>query len=203
MSSQVFPTLKGLGFDVVRTAIWSNAIQTNVSGKETRIGYWTYPRYQWDLMFDFLRSDTTNAELQSLLGFFNSRNGSFDSFLYTDSADNSVTTQNIGTGDGTTRTFQLARTFGGFAEPILAPNTVSNVYVDGVDQAGFWTVSNWGSSTPGIITFSVGHAPANTKAVTATFSYYWPVRFLNDTTSFANFMYQLWNNKKVSFISLK
>ena len=36
MSTAVFPTLAGLGWDVPRTEIWKNTVQENVSGKESR-----------------------------------------------------------------------------------------------------------------------------------------------------------------------
>lgn len=204
MSTSVFPTLAGKGYDIVRSSMWGNTVEQFISGKELRINNgWTYPRYKWDLIFNFLRSDATNVELQTLLGFYNARNGSYDSFLYTDSDDYSVTLQNIGTGNGSTLTYQLVRTFGGLSEPVFAPHTVSNVYVDGVDQVGFWSVSNWGSATPGIITFSGGHAPANGKAITATFTYYFPCRFSDDSVPFTNFMSQLWSVDKLSFMSIK
>ncbi len=204
MSTSVLPTLIGQSFNTVRTAIWSNSVTQFISGKEIRINNgWTFPRYQWDINFDLLRSDTTNAEFQSLLGFYNARNGAYDSFLYSDPDDNSVTLQNIGIGDGTTLTYQLVKSFGGFTEPVFAPHTVSAVYVDGVDQVGHWTVSNWGSATPGILTFGAGHAPANSKVITATFTYYFPCRFVDDKVAFTNFVRQMWNNSKLSFISIK
>lgn len=202
MSTQVFPTLAGKGYDILRTPIWNTITSQNISGKEDRISLQTYPRYQWDLVFNFLRSDSTNLEFQSLLGFYNARNGSFDSFLYSDPDDYTITGQQIGTGNGSTLTYQLVKTLGGFVEPIYAPHTVSKVYVDGVDQVGYWTVSNWGTTTPGIVTFSGGHAPANTKAITADFTYYYPCRFVDDKIAFSNFMSQLWDMKKLSFMSI-
>lgn len=204
MSTQLFPTLKGLGFDIVRTAIWGNTVEQFISGKELRINNgWTYPRYQWDLTFNFLRSASAYTEFQQLIGFYNARNGGYDSFLYQDTDDNAVAAQSIGTGNGSILTFQLLRTFGGFSEPVFAPNIVSKVYVDGVDQAGNWSVSNWGTSTPGLITFAGGHAPANGKAVTADFTYYFPCRFADDKVAFNNFMHQLFNCQKLSFLSIK
>ncbi len=207
MSSQVFPALTGLGWDVVRTPMWDTTIQENQSGKETRMSNYTYPRYQWDLVFNALRQGTVHGsaytEFAQLLGFYNARQGSFDSFLYTDADDYTVTGQAIGTGDGATLTFPLVRTFGGFVEPVLAPNTVSKVYVDGVDAAGNWSVSSWGSAAPGVITFAGGHAPTNAKAVTADFTYYWPCRFTDDSIPFNKFISNMYEGKKVSFISLK
>lgn len=204
MSTSVLPTLKGLGYDLTRSIIWGNSVDQFVSGKEIRINNgWTYPRYKWDLTFNFLRSAAAYTEYQQLFGFYNARNGSYDSFLYADAVDNSVTLQTIGIGDGTTRTFQLVRTFGSFIEPVLAPNSVATVYVDGVDKSGLWTVANWGTSTPGLLTFSPGNAPANGKVITATFTYYFPCRFNDDQVAFTNFMSGLYSCNKLSFMSIK
>lgn len=200
MSTQTLPSLAGLGFDVVRTPVWDTVVQANISGKEVRMAQQTYPRWKWELKYNILRSDATNHELQTLAGFFNARQGMFDTFLYTDADDYTVTGQGIGTGDGTTTTFQLVRSFGGFVEPILAPNTVSHVYDNGVDSGG-WTVSNWGSSTPGLVTYSV--APANGHAITADFTYYWPVRMSADSVSFNMFLTQFYAAQKFGFISVK
>ncbi len=207
MSSAVFPTLAGLGWDVNRTEIWKTELQENVSGKENAVALWTYPRHQWDLTFDFLRQGVvhaaTYAEFAQLAGFFNQRQGRFDSFLYTDADDNSVTGQALGTGDGTTTAFQLVRAFGGFVEPVLAPNAVSAVKVNGVTKtAGVdYTVSNWGSANPGVVTFT--SPPGNGLPITADFTFYWPCRFLDDSLNFAKFAQALWKGKKVSFKSVK
>lgn len=132
MSTAVLPSLIGLGIDVKREALWNNKIQEAISGKENRIAYWTYPRYRWTLKFNVLRASSAYTELQQLIGFFNSRQGKFDTFLYTDADDNSVTGQQISTGNGSTAAYQLIRTFGSFIEPILAPNVVSAVRLGGV-----------------------------------------------------------------------
>lgn len=204
MSTAVLPTLKGKTFDVVRIPMWNTKTSQFLSGKEIRINNgWTYPRYQWDVKYEFLRSDTTNAELQSLLGFYNARNGSYDSFLYADSDDNAVTSQLIATGNGALTSFQLVKSFGGFVEPVFAPNVVTSVFVGGVDKVGFWSVSSWGSATPGILTFTGGFIPSGGQSIVATFSYYYPCRFVDDKISLSNFMYQLWDCRKLSFISIK
>lgn len=201
MSTQVLPSLLGLGFSITRTPKWKTGIVENVSGKEVRIAYQSYPRYQWDLTYNFLRSAASFTEFQQLIGFFNARYGKYDSFLFADPDDYTVTAQAIGTGDGSTTTFQLVKSFGSFVEPVLAPNVVSNVYLNGVNQASGWTVSSWGSATPGILTFS--SPPGSGVAITATFTYYYPVRFVDDNMNFENFMYQLYMAKKVSIISIK
>jgi uncharacterized protein (TIGR02217 family) len=206
MSTSVFPTLAGLGWSVMRREMWKTRNQEAISGKETRIADWSYPRHQWSLGFDFLRqgalSGTTYAEFAQLAGFFNLRQGSFDSFLYADADDNAATGQGIGTGDGATTSFALVRSFGGFVEPILAPNVVSHVYLNGVAQSGgSYTVSAWGTSSPGTLTFTT--APGSGVAITADFSFYFPCRFTADQMDFEKFMAALYAAKKVAFVSLK
>jgi len=204
MSTQVFPALPGLAWPVKRSEIWATRAPQAISGKETRIADWSYPRHEWTLGYDVLRQGTRTAgtftEFAQLDAFFNERQGQFDSFLYTDPDDCSVAGQGIGSGDGVTTTFQLARSFGGFIEPIFAPNTVSHVYVNGVDPAD-WTVSSWGSVPPGVVTFS--SAPGAGQAITATFTYYFPCRFSADQMDFEKFMASLWSAKSVKFRSIK
>ena len=197
MSTAVLPSLPGLAWPVEVTPEFSTIVRKALAGQETRVALRPYPLKKWKLKWDVLRQGTVGGsaytELQQLFGFFNARQGQFDSFLFEDTftPDNQVTGQAIGNGDGSTLTFQLFRTFGGFAEQILAPNLgqTVNVYVNGVLQSGSnYSVGAWGSSTPGIVTFGAGHAPGNGLAVTADFYFYWPVRFNADTCSFSEFM---------------
>ena len=206
MSTSVFPTLAGLGWSVTRREIWKTRSQEAISGKETRIADWSYPRHQWSLGFDFLRqgafSGTAYSEFALLAGFFDLRQGAFDSFLYTDADDNAVTGQAIATGDGATTSFDFVRGFGGFAEPILAPNVVSAVYLNAVAQSpSSYTVNGWGSASPGTLVFTT--APGSGVAISADFSFYFPCRFAADQMDFEKFMAALYSAKKISFISLK
>lgn len=206
MSTSIFPTLAGLGWSVTRREMWKTRTQEAISGKETRIADWSYPRHQWTLGFDFLRqgalSGASYAEFVELAGFFDLRQGSFDSFLYADADDNAVAGQGLGSGDGTTTRFQLVRGFGGFVEPILAPNAVSAVYLGGVAQSpSGYTVNGWGTSAPGTLAFTA--APAIGAVVTADFSFFFPCRFAADQMDFEKFMAALYAAKKVTFVSLK
>lgn len=198
MSNATFPALSGLGWSVKRTPIWKTRVQEAISGKETRIADWSYPRWKWELAYDFLRGDASHAEFQALAGFFNQRQGMFDSFLYQDADDNTATGQSLGSGDGTTRSFQLVRSFGGFIEPIIAPNAVGNIYLAGVAQSP----SAYGvNSATGIVTFTT--APGASVAVSADFTFYFRCRFAEDSMDFEKFMSQLWRAKKLAFISVK
>jgi uncharacterized protein (TIGR02217 family) len=201
MSTQAFPALSGLGWSVQRSPQWKTRVQQAVSGKETRIADWSYPRWQWSLAYDFLRQGAVYEEFAALAGFFNARHGAFDTFLYIDPDDNGATGQALGEGDGATIAFPLLRAFGGFIEPILAPTAVSAVYLGGILQASGWSVAGWGAPVPGLVTFD--SAPAAGVAVAADFSFAFPCRFVDDTLDFEKFMAALYALKKIDFVSVK
>lgn len=209
MSSVVFPsrtTLPGVAWPVKRTPMWKTIKPVAISGKESAIALWSYPRYQYELVYNVLRTGSiagsTYTEWQTLLGFYNARNGGFDSFLFDDEDDDSVTTQNIGTGDGTTTAFQLVRSLGGFAEPVLAPNVVTTVYDNGTPVNPLnYTVNNWAATNPGVLAFT--SAPAAGHTITATFTYYWPCRFVEDSCEFEKMLSGRYAVKKLTFMTIK
>jgi uncharacterized protein (TIGR02217 family) len=143
------------------------------------------------------------AEFQAFAGFFNQCQGTFGTFLYADADDNAVSGQALGTGDGSTTAFQLVRSFGGFIEPVLAPNVVSAVTLAGVAQApSSYSVD----PTTGLLAFTV--APAAGAAIVADFTYYFRCRFFRcrfaeDTLDFETFMATLYRAQKLAFVSLK
>lgn len=202
MSTSVLSLPPGAAFPT-RSPVWDTNVQQSISGKETRYARETYPRYKWSLDINALRSSVALAEFQAILGFFNARQGQFDSFLYKDADDNQVTSQNIGTGDGVTTAFQLVRIFGGFIEPVLGPTADGffAVFDNGTNVTGASTLTGWGTSTPGIIT--LGSAPASGHPVTVNMNYTWPCRMSADTFDFVLSYNQLYKLKKLSFISLK
>lgn len=206
MSTQVLPSLPGLGWDVIRTPMWRNTIQDAYSGAETAVAYWSYPKWKWQLNYNVLRQGAIGAgaftEMTQLLGFFNKMMGRFDSWLYQDADDNTATGQGIGTGNGSATDFLLVRDYGGFVEPIFAPNVVSAVYANGVlVNPATYTVNAWDSPKPGYITFNT--PPANAAVITADFTFYFPCRFLSDEMDFTKFMKALFSNKGVEFTSIK
>lgn len=203
MSNSVFPNLIGEEWDIKRSQIWGGTtVQESVAGKRYSVQNWSSPRYQWQLSFSYLDSAPSIGDLQTLMGFFDKLGGRYDTFLYTDKDDNSVTGQGIGTGDGATTNFQLVRSWGGYVAPVLAPNNVSKVYLGGVVQgSSTYTVNNWGSSAPGVVNFTV--APSSSVAVSADMTYYFPCRFDDDQLTYNNFMSLLYENKGVKFSSEK
>lgn len=192
MSNSLFPTstqLPGTDIKIVRTPIWDTIVQQAVSGKETRIARRIYPRRTYELQFNFLRSSTlapfnpVSNELATLEGFFNNRQGMYDSFLFTDPENYTTVNQSLGTGNGTNTQFQLVTTFGGFVEPVYAPTT-NTVVVYKTDWQGtnaqyttprtnlipysqaISTTNSWGAAN---CTASTGAGTAPDGTMTASF----------------------------------
>lgn len=206
MTDPVFPALPGLAWSVTKTPSFMTRKQSAISGRELRLLDQIVPTWEWTLVYDFLRdqNDTRAGaglgsgydELRTLAGFFLARHGSFQAFVFDDPADDTTAGETIGTGDGTTTAFQLVRTFGGFAEPITAPNIVSAVRDNGTTVPGTGYAVN---SATGIVTFTA--PPAAGHVLTADFTYRFRVRFSDDNATFENFMYQLWSLKQIKFRS--
>jgi uncharacterized protein (TIGR02217 family) len=202
MSTQVFPSTAqcpGIDIAISRKVTWDTIVQTAMSGKEVRVATRQFPFREFALKFNFLRSSTVWLELQTFEGFFNNRQGQFDSFLWTDPDDNTITSQGLGNGDSTNPNFQLLRAFGNFVEPIYAPNTVTSVSVGStVLTSTQYTIAFWGATNPGIINFTTA-APPSGQAVAASFTFYWPVHFTADDMTFDRFVNLIYEDKKLTF----
>ena len=198
----VFPSnLPGLTWDVTKTPISSTRVQLARSGLEYRAANWSYGKYKWQLTYSILRSNRNGfTELQQLLGFCLGMQGQFQSVLYTDPSDNTVTGQAIGAGNGSQTIFPLVRTFGGWTEPNLVANSVTAVYINGTPTSSYTLVQE---GQYGLDSISFNSAPSLGAALTADFSWYFPVRFLQDDPEFNNFAYQFWELKKLAFQSVK
>ncbi len=202
----IFPTLPGLAWSVTKTPTFQTRIQRAVSGRELRALDYPYPLWQFALVYDFLRDNPAAGydELRTLLGFFMLCQGAFGTFLFQDPSDFQVTGQQIGIGDASTTVFQLQRVmgailpYGGFLEPIVAPNVVRAIHLNGLLQA---PTSYSVDPTTGLVSFST--APSSGLIISADFSYYFRCRFVDDKYDFENFMYRLWQLKKLTFISVR
>ena len=202
----VFPSLPGLSWSVTKTPTFQTRIQRTVSGRELRALDYPYPLWQFALVYDFLRDNPAAGydELRTLLGFFMLCQGAFGTFLFQDPSDWQVAGQEIGIGDASTVSFQLQRTMGttlpggGFSEPIVAPNVVHAIYFNGITQdPSIYSVD----PQTGLVTF--GSAPSSKLIITADFSYYFRCRFIDDNYDFENFVFRLWQLKKLTFISVR
>lgn len=212
MSDAVFPELPGLTFPVQKSPIYSTTIKTALSGREVRRSNYATPIWLIGLSFEFLRDEIAMAEFKTLASFFQARRGAFDSFLFRDPDDCTVVNEQIGVGDGVTRSFQLARTFGGVTEPVCNIDAASliisplmwavdpNAPMWGNEISPMWSgaldvlPTDYALSTTGLLTFNT--APAAGVPVLASFNYYYRCRFQNDQADFQKFMYRLWDLKK-------
>lgn len=87
---------------------------------------------------------------------------------------------------------------GGFSEPVQAPNLVRTVYLNGITQnPAAYSVD----PDSGLVTFAT--PPGGGMIITADFTYYFRCRFVDDKYDFENFMYRLWQLKKLTFISVR
>lgn len=200
MTIPTFPTLIGLTFPAKRAPNWSTNTFRTVTGKRNALANYSYPFWSYELAYDVLRSDITNAEWQTLLAFYNRVNGPANLFQFTDPDDGSVTDQAMGQGDGVTVDFQLVRTMAGsganvFVEPVFAPTATPTISVAGVHVIAL------AISETGLVTFDA--APANGAAITWTGTYNWLCRFDDDSLDLAKFANNFWELRKVKFSTEK
>jgi len=139
----------------------------------------------------------TLDDLHAVIAFFEARLGRLYGFRLKDFADfksvapgGTVTPldQAIGTGDGATTQFQLAKTYvsgpSNWLRAIKKPvDGTVRIALDGVEQVSGFTVD----ATTGLVTFDT--APADGIAITAGFEFDTPARFDSDALSInlANF----------------
>ena len=127
-------------------------------------------------------------DLASVVAFFEARNGRLFGFRYKDWADyksslpstpTGATDQQIGTGTGSLKTFQMAKRYTSGAQTwtrtIAKPVTGTvRIALGVVEQMSGWTLD----TTTGVITFTT--APGNGVIVRAGFEFDVPVRFDTD-----------------------
>ena len=195
MSIPVFPSLPGLAWSIKRSAERNTIKHDAISGKNVRIANWTYPKYHYELPFNFLRSASAYLEWQTLEGFYNSVNGPAGLWAYDDPNDDTVSSEGFGVGDGATTNFQLVRAFGGQVGPVFLVNGVPTITVAGTPTTAF-SVSAYG-----VVTFNT--APAAGALVAWSGNFYMPCQFDDDRLDVENFMYQLARVKSLKFSTVK
>lgn len=195
MSNAIFPTLPGLTWDIPTSPQFNTRIHRAVSGSEVRAALMTYPLWKFALKYDLIRDTSAFDELRTLAGFFNARQGSFDSFLYSVPADHAVVAAQTGVGTGVQLDFQLVRSYGGYTEPVQNVNGSPSIYVDGVLKV---VNIDYTLSATGVVSFFV--APAYGAVITWTGSFYYRCRFVADSVDFNAFMLNRYNINKLELI---
>lgn len=190
MSNLVYPAnLPGLGWSVNRRPCFDTAVRQTQSQREVRAALQTRSLMEFELTYEFL----SQADLQTLMGFYCRMRGSYDTFLFDDPEDDSASNVQIGTGDGANKVFTLQRNLGAAARVVDQVNAVTLVTVNGV------STSAYAVTQPNQITMTT--APAAGAVVRASFTYYWRVRFMDDNYAFEEFMQNLHQLGKVAFRS--
>lgn len=198
MTLPVFPTLPGVSWPVTRRMVWSSIRAQSVSGIRSGISLRSAPLWQWDLSVDILRSRTVSgqvlSEMETLAGFYNSVAGPTMPFAYTDAHDNTAVLQKFGTGNGSSKTFQLCRSMGGFSEPVYLAS-VSSVYKNGTIQSP----ASWSVSPSGLVTLVT--APAAGAVMTWSGTFQWLCRFDEDSLSITQIMSGRFSAESIKFSS--
>jgi len=199
-----FPGLLGLAFPVGRAPNWRTIKQEAISGKETRLQLWTYPRYKYEIPVAYLGANQQNQDWQTLSGFFNGVGGAALPWHWNDPYDKAVTNQALGNGNGVQTIFGFVRALGGFAEPVqdVTPSSVT-ISLNGAAQSpSSYTLladPNWGL----VYAVAFASAPASGVAVSWSGAYQWPCRFDEDSAQLSNVMFNFWELKKISFETVK
>lgn len=205
----IYPTLP-TGFSVLKRPKFFTGSAESGSGWQVRVGYSPYPLWEIDLTYEVLSDESpafpTN-DFRNLLGFFLSQNGDLNGFIFPDPDDNAVTSQAVATGDGTTKSFTLFRSYGGIygtgTEPVGFVNlgNAFNVYLGGVLQSSStYTVV---TTTPVNQQLKFNSAPGASVVITVDMSYYFYVHFQAPMNEFEKFMDRLWSMKKLTLESLR
>lgn len=191
--------LPGLTIEVRKTPGFKTNISEASSGYEVRNAQAEYPRWDFELSYEYLEDRTgADSSLKTIMGFFLARQGSFESWLFKDPDDYLATAGLCGTADGVTTEFPLRRSMGEFHELVGQVDTSNaiTVYADGiaVDPDDYEIV------LPNALVFN--SAPADGLVITATFQFFFACRFAEDRMDFEKFMDKLWNLQSVEFRSI-
>lgn len=174
-----------ISFGATGGPVRRNEVITLTSGREKRNARFAHSRRAYDAGTGIRSLE----DLYEVMAFFEARRGTLHGFRFRDpfdmkscrpDLDVSPADQLIGTGDGTNRVFQLAKTYGegadAYVRPIAKPVEASvRLAVDGSEMAegADFTVD----PATGAVTFDVAATPEEGEAVTAGFEFDVPVRF--------------------------
>ncbi|KLK92711.1 glycoside hydrolase family 24 [Microvirga vignae] len=161
-------------------------IVTLASGREQRNSRWASSRRRYDAGLGVRTIDALHA----VIVFFEERRGKLYGFRFRDRTDwrsgqpskePTPVDQRIGTGDGTTKSFRLVKTYGSSFAPYVRTITKPvggsvAVAIDGVEQE-VGAAYNCDPTT-GLVTFT--ETPPAGAAITAGFAFDVPVRFDTD-----------------------
>jgi hypothetical protein len=190
---------------------------TTASGADIDLAISQYPLHDFELIYEFLRDDITSTiwldgqglEFRTMMGFLLQIGGTAGRFLYDNPADDQVTQNVIGVGDGVTTAFTLTRTFGangyGGTEPVGQVNLgeTFNAYLNGSTtplSSSLYTVS---TANPVANTITFTTAPPAGQNIAVDMSYYYYCKLAQNNNTSKKFMSNLWSMDKVQIHSCR
>jgi hypothetical protein len=194
----IFPVLPQ-GFPVKFNPSMDTIVGTTKSLREMRVPQRQLPLWDIEILFEELRDQTQNQspyipllgfqEYEELVQLWLMMYGQTNVFAFSCPWDNSRNNQSIGTGDGTTTTFIIYRTwgFGALARlaPIGAVDSITQVKIDSTI-----VLDTEYSIERNKIIFNT--APGADLPITMTFSFYYLCRFVADEQDFEEFAKNRW-----------
>lgn len=174
----------GVSFGSVAGPEWKNEIVQLNSGHEKRNARWAQSRRH----FDAGTGIRSLADLRQVLSFFEARRGSLFSFRFRDPFDHfsnhgtqepTAFDQQIGIGNGVTKSFQLVKKYETYSRVITKPVAASVKLAVNGDMLENGTDYQVDVLT-GMVTFSDLKVPVEGAVITAGFLFDVPVRFNTD-----------------------
>ena len=180
------------------------------SNREERNARWANSRRKYDAGYGV----KSLAAISAVVAFFEERRGRLYGFRWRDRLDFKSCApdampapgdQKLGTGDGTTAVFALAKTYGASFAPyiraIAKPVDGSvRVAVNGAEKAA--GVDFAADAATGLVTFLPGKVPSAGALVTAGFLFDVPVRFDTDTLQIDLSAFQAGDIPKIPLIEI-
>jgi uncharacterized protein (TIGR02217 family) len=180
--SDVFPKLQGEDIQIWKQPTFKTDVFDALSGIDAAVMHYEFAKWSFGVPMQFLIDNEYKSDLLEIMSFFLAQKGRGITFLYSDtqgwSADNAVTEQETGIGDGAETEYQLVRTWAGVTEPVNNLNGDPIIYIDEVLVPD----TDYTVSSTGLVTFDT--APVDNAVITWTGAYYYRVRFLDDQYKF-------------------
>jgi hypothetical protein len=172
--------------------MFNNAQQFSPNGKSVRIPFWSAPLWQWAWKWNYIKdwaddikSGNTCTDFLTLIGQLLPLMGELNEFDYQPN-DSVVLAQPL-TID-TVGNAQIVHNLGGYLEPVqnLLGGNITNLYFNGVLQAGPYTIDQPSSVAP-YLGFVLPGMPTDGTIVTVDFTYYYRVHLDLKNQSSSNF----------------
>ncbi len=167
-----------------------NSIVESFDGVQQVIQHRDHDRLRVTANFSVMNTTDKN----SLVDFFAARKGAYDTFLYKDYRKFDVVSEVIGTGDGSTLTYQL--TEDGFDRWNIAAGTLT-LWTGVTEQVGGGTDYSVTMTDSGQIVYT--SAPVSDAAITASYQYHRRMRFVSDFLAIREDSYLVFGSDSLIF----